>query len=219
MPPAASHRPGLIAIPLVAVCIICAFAPDGVAAGLAFDRDAILAGEIWRLWTGHIVHFSAQHAALDIAALLLVSIIAERELGSEAMALALLIGSPLISIGLLVVAPDMTLYMGASGLSTFIGVVAGALLWRKIPRLRGILVLIGVAVIAKTFGDTMGLSHELSSMPLGVRVAWQAHVLGGFLGAVCAGWFSFPATVNSPHYLHYAKGNRQTSSAKVVPKP
>lgn len=29
------------------------------------DRDALAAGEVWRLWTGHLTHFSASHLVVD----------------------------------------------------------------------------------------------------------------------------------------------------------
>ena len=35
------------------------------ARALVFDRDAVLGGEWWRLWTGNFVHFGWLHFALD----------------------------------------------------------------------------------------------------------------------------------------------------------
>src|SRR4051812_25687175 len=37
----------------------------GFKAWLIYDRAAILHGELWRLWTGHLVHFSNSHLLLD----------------------------------------------------------------------------------------------------------------------------------------------------------
>src|SRR5690242_17553463 len=99
----------MLPILLAAVCAALALAPDGVASGLAFDRQAILAGEIWRLWTGHLVHFSPLHALVDTAVLFLVSGIAVRETGTRSTCLALAAGAPLISLGLLLVAPELML--------------------------------------------------------------------------------------------------------------
>lgn len=39
-----------------------------VSGSLAYDRNAILAGEWWRIVTGHWVHFSPQHFLYDTAA-------------------------------------------------------------------------------------------------------------------------------------------------------
>lgn len=50
-------------------------------AGLEFDRRALLAGEIWRLWSGHLVHYSWQQSLVDGAVALVAGLIAVRAYG------------------------------------------------------------------------------------------------------------------------------------------
>lgn len=171
---------------LVGLCIVFACAGTRAESLLAFDRQGILEGEIWRLWTGHLVHYSTGHAALDIAALLVLAGLAEQEAGARAVAALLAVSMPVISLSLLLAAPDMLVYKGASALATLFGVACGALLWRREPRLRAGLALLGCMALAKTVCDATGLLPGLSSLPDGVLVAWQAHVLGGCMALAWA---------------------------------
>ena len=50
-------------------CLAMWFTFGEEAAWLAFDRQAILAGQVWRLWSGHLVHYSLHHALLDSSVL------------------------------------------------------------------------------------------------------------------------------------------------------
>ena len=188
MPPAAIRSPMVSTIVLAALCSVLVFIPENTMAWLAYDRQAILAGEIWRLWTGHLVHFSVQHAISDIIALLILSKIAERGVGTRMMSWTLFICAPIISVILLITEPDLIFYRGLSGLSVFIGVAVGAVLWHRTSRLHGILTLLGVLLAGKIMLDVAGYPL-LSSVPAGVKTAWQAHVIGAILGGLAAIWY------------------------------
>ena len=62
---------------LALACVALAIASETYCATFEFDRLAILGGEFWRIWTGHLVHFSAQHAIIDISSIYLVGRIVE----------------------------------------------------------------------------------------------------------------------------------------------
>ena len=51
-------------------------APGFFRAWLVYDRTALVHGELWRLWTGHLVHFSNSHLLLDtfVSAIVLLSL-------------------------------------------------------------------------------------------------------------------------------------------------
>jgi rhomboid family GlyGly-CTERM serine protease len=149
---------------------------------LAYDRQAILAGEIWRLWTGHWVHFSTQQLFLDISTLLLAAAVAQREFGTLFITRTLALGMPAISIGLLLVAPELAYYRGASGVVMMLAFAAGAAFWRRRPGLRAILIMLGLLAATKAVLDAAGFATSMSGLPDGVRVAWQAHVLGAGMG-------------------------------------
>lgn len=81
-----------------------------------YDRVAILAGQWWRIGTGHWVHFSASHLGWNLLVLLAAGTWLER-LRPRALLRYTLVATPLIGLGLLVLAPAMTTYGGLSGLA------------------------------------------------------------------------------------------------------
>jgi rhomboid family GlyGly-CTERM serine protease len=146
-----------------------------------------LAGQFWRLWTGHLVHFSVQHATFDIIAMFFLCKMAEREVGTYVLSWALLVSAPMISIILCLTVPNLMFYRGLSGLTVFVGVAVGISLWRRAPRLHAVLTLLGSMFIGKFLFDVAQFS-VLSSVPSGIRIVWQAHAIGGILGALAVSW-------------------------------
>jgi rhomboid family GlyGly-CTERM serine protease len=172
-----------ISWPATALALVClALGALADVSALAYDRQAILEGELWRLWTGHWVHFSTQQMLLDISTLVLAAAVAQREFGPLFITRVLLLGAPAMSIGLLLVAPDLAYYRGASGAVMMLAFAAGAAFWSRKPGLRAILVMLGLVVAVKAILDAAGFASGLSGLPIGVHVAWQAHVLGAGMG-------------------------------------
>jgi rhomboid family GlyGly-CTERM serine protease len=163
---------------LAALCVGAALAPEWLTRDLALDRNAVAAGEWWRLWTAHLVHFSARHAVLDASAALLLGHLAERFLGRRFIAIMLLVGAPLLSCVLLLLVPGLMEYRGASGLATVLGAIAGVGLWRARPRVRIPVMVLGIVFLAKLASDAFAAPMTLTNLPIGVDVAWQAHMLG-----------------------------------------
>lgn len=168
-------------------CVALALLPEAVCAQLAYDRGAILSGELWRLWSAHFVHFSLPQALADAVVLFAMGALAEPVCGTRRVALALALGAPLISLGLLALAPALVEYRGASGLGVMLGVAAGGALWPASARWKAAIAVVAVAFAAKTTCEASGLSFHASTLPDGVAVAWQAHALGAVLGAALAG--------------------------------
>lgn len=156
---------------------------------LEYDRQAILAGELWRLWSAHLVHYSLQHALTDTGAVLVAGLITAQMFSLRALLIAVLMGAALISAGLLLAAPDCLYYRGASGLAVQLAVMAGAGLWRRasdsLPA-RAILVLLAAALAAKIAAEATGYASGWSGLPADVVVSWQAHLLGAVVGTVFA---------------------------------
>lgn len=167
-------------------CALLAMLPHTVAAWLVFDRDAILAGQVWRMWTGHLIHFTWQHAAADGLALFASAWVLAHYAGGRTVAWVLLAGAPLIALGLLFVVPDLQVYGGASGIAMLVAAAAGGRLWHAAPRLRGLLGLLAVLALARMVLDAGDGTPYLSTLPDGVRVVWQAHALGLLLGVLSA---------------------------------
>lgn len=165
-------------------CAALAWAPAAVIQHLAFDRQAILGGEIWRLWSAHLVHFSLQHALLDGAVFFFVASVAEHAIGTRRLGIALALGAPFIGLGLLAAVPGLAYYRGASGLATMAALLAGAALWRGSAARRRVLALLALGLAARTAAEACGISASVAGLPDHVALAWQAHVLGASAGGL-----------------------------------
>lgn len=165
---------------LALLCLIPLLLPDAGQSGLEYRREELLAGEIWRLWSGHLVHFSALHALQDGLAGILLTFSLLHWWNGRCLLLRLLVLAPLISLVLLLGVPDMAIYRGASGLDmALLGMLLRLLAttrpdWR--PGLIGIALLLGGKMLLDAQGGIW------SSLPPGVEVAWQAHGAGLLLG-------------------------------------
>ncbi|MBC7860677.1 MAG: rhombosortase [Burkholderiaceae bacterium] len=175
-----------VAAGVALACIGLALCPPAVNAWLAYDRQAILAGQVWRLWSAHLVHFSVQHALADALVFFLLAALAERQIGARRLGVCMALGAPLISAGLLLTAPNLAYYRGASGIAVTVAVLAGASLWRVQPARRGVLLLLAAIFLIKTACEAFGVASALANLPPDVVVAWQAHALGAAWGLLTA---------------------------------
>jgi rhomboid family GlyGly-CTERM serine protease len=82
---------------------------------LRLDRAAVLRGEFWRVLSGHMVHLSFAHWAIDTTALFLISALLRRVLGAAAMIGVLCASALGVSFGLLALQPRLDWYAGSSG--------------------------------------------------------------------------------------------------------
>lgn len=94
--------------------MLCSAWPGG-AQSLQWERAAVLAGEEWRLLTGHLVHFGAEHLVYDVVALVLLGAACERR-GRAAMVGTLVVSALAIPAVVAFTRPDLGSYRGLSGL-------------------------------------------------------------------------------------------------------
>lgn len=106
-------RPPWWTLALVAGALLAWAWPD-LAALLVYDRAAIGDGELWRIASGHLVHFSYAHLAANLGVLLVAGTALERR---DPRAAALLYGLalPFIGVMLWLVEPSLAVFGGASG--------------------------------------------------------------------------------------------------------
>jgi rhomboid family GlyGly-CTERM serine protease len=84
---------------------------------LEFDRQAILQGQLWRLITGNLVHWSVEHFLLDVGPFLIVGLLYERSLRRQYP--WFLLGSALaIGASVLLFLPEVETYRGLSGVDS-----------------------------------------------------------------------------------------------------
>lgn len=91
-----------------------------------FDRSLISNGQVWRIWTGHIVHFTPGHLGWDLAVFLPAGCWLER-LKPGCARWFYLLGPILISAFLFIFDPTLERYAGLSGLATGVLVLLAVL--------------------------------------------------------------------------------------------
>lgn len=198
-----------VSLLLMLTCVGFAMLPDSTTQYLSLDRGAIAGGEIWRLWTAHLTHFSWRHMWVDSWALFVMSVLIERELGCGTFARWLLIAAPSLSLTLLLAAPDLAEYRGASGLCMMLAVVLGASIWHRNCVTRGLVSMLVICGIAKTLLEMFWQAPNISALPSDIAIVWQAHVLGAGCGVV---WI-----FNSPDTPRAFIGGRGTFLESTVP--
>lgn len=177
--------PGIIVLVAAAAVLIQlagALSPAWTAA-LIYDRHALVAGQWWRLWTGHLVHYGWLHFAADTAILLYLGrVITWPRPAARIGALILL--PPVISVAVYYFDPLMIYYAGLSALNLGLFVFHALQSWRRdrTDWLWPAVLLVCVAEIAiETLRGGSGGGLIAFADPT-VRIATTAHVAGGVGG-------------------------------------
>jgi rhomboid family GlyGly-CTERM serine protease len=161
--------------------------PSALQTRSALSPAALAHGELWRLWSGHLVHFGAAHLRGDLLAFLVWAALLERE-SRRALARILFVAAPLLSLAILLCHPSLEQYRGLSGLDCSLVV---ALIWQRglaSQRLRGLGVLCLAAFAAKCAYELIaGKALLAPDLGAGVKLLPLAHVLGAGLGLMLAG--------------------------------
>jgi rhomboid family GlyGly-CTERM serine protease len=141
-------------------------------------------GGVWRLWTGHLVHYGIAHLATNVFAIGVPLTLVDRR-DRWAILVALMTLAPAISIALLT-STRFDEYRGASGLAMAVWMMAALSLMGKEARndrRAGVTLLL--LVVAKLVAETMGTGHVWA----GVAPLPLAHVAGAVAGVI--GFFGF----------------------------
>lgn len=148
---------------------------------LQYERPALLEGQIWRLWTAHMVHLGWNHYALNAAGLLLVWLLFRHTASICVWGWHFLFAGLVTSLGLLWLNPDLVWYVGLSGVLHAL-FIAGLLADMRSHAGLGWLVLTGFAgkiILEQTYGPLPG-----SEQSAGGPVVVDAHLYGAIAGVI-----------------------------------
>lgn len=168
-------------IAIAALCIVLAAGGDDVREWGRYEREALEAGELWRLATAHVVHLGWAHLALNLVALVLLAVLFDGLLTGREWAVAAVLGAAGINLGLYLLDEQIEWYVGMSGVLHAVFAFASVKLIHARSR-SGLL--FGGALAAK-------LAWEQWAGPLPVSgaampVITEAHLYGAVAGALAA---------------------------------
>lgn len=173
------HLPILLAV----LCAVLALGGADLAEALRYQRADILHGQIWRLFSAHLVHLGGAHLLLNLCGLALVWALFTHELSGPGAWLVLICSALGVSLGLLLFDRELAWYVGLSGVLHGLFVAGALRRWRERPvEAAGMLaVLAGKLLWEQLLGPMPG-----TSAIAGGPVVVDAHLfgaVGGCLGA------------------------------------
>lgn len=171
-------------VPAAAVLLIVFLQIAGLENNLRYDRQAVLGGEIWRLFSGNLVHLGWPHVWLNVAGLALIWLLFGALLSPSVWLFHIAWTSLAVGLGLLCFDPNLSWYVGLSGVLHGL-FVAGLLAEYKTQRSFAVLVFAifsAKLVWEQVYGPLPG-----SERAAGGNVVVNAHLygaIGGMLGYV-----------------------------------
>jgi rhomboid family GlyGly-CTERM serine protease len=154
---------------------------------LLYDRAAIATGELWRLWSGHWVHFGWPHFVADTGLLLILGWVLEKE--HRRFAVAALVAMPVfISACLYFLDSSMPRYGGLSalnlGLLLYLALQGWQRNWMDWFWPAVLVIYVGELVYEIVQGGRGGGFIQFDDQS--IRVATSAHIAGAVYAI--AGW-------------------------------
>jgi rhomboid family GlyGly-CTERM serine protease len=168
---------------LAVVTIVVGLAGQEASTWLRYDRQAILAGQIWRLFTGHLVHLGWPHLLVNLAGLALVWALVGSALSNSRWVATSLACALAVSVGLLVFSPTVARYVGLSGVLHGL-MVAGAVVQCRAGMQKAWWIL-GV-LAGKLAWEQMAGPLPGSAAAAGGRIIVDAHLYGALAGLLAA---------------------------------
>lgn len=172
----------------IALLAILAFPFSG---SIEASRDAVYAGELWRLVAGHLAHFSPSHLAWDVLTFVVLASFVERR-GRAILIATIGVSALVIPVAVAIMHPSLTSYRGLSGIDSALFTAAMTLLLWESTRDRDAfrftaaaigLVLFGAKLIYEVVsGNTLFVdpaANNFTPVPI-------AHLVGGLWGAAVA---------------------------------
>jgi len=182
---------------------------------LEFDRMAIAGGQLWRILTCHLTHWSFEHLFWDVVVFIVLGVSCERA-SRKSFLVCLAVSASAIGISVWLFLPEMRLYRGLSGIDSALFVCftvrelreryeAKNFLWVFTLAL-GLIAFSTKLVYEMATGSALFVSNTDCMVPVPL-----AHFVGGLIGLVINRG-TLPekrqdaaSTVSSPrHFFHNA---------------
>jgi rhomboid family GlyGly-CTERM serine protease len=142
-----------------------------------YDRAAILRGEVWRLVTGHLTHWSPDHLLWDVVAFVALGIVCERRHGL--FGVTLLASAVAVSLFLLIACPEIASYRGLSAVDSTLWIWAAL---RVRDQSRTYALLLNSVFAAKVMLEAAAGSPLFVAQTNDILILPVVHLLGAAIG-------------------------------------
>jgi rhomboid family GlyGly-CTERM serine protease len=150
-----------------------------------FSRELVAQGDVWLLFSGHIVHMNWSHWWLNMAGLAIVAFFFSSHASFRQWAVVILISACVINAGLWWWMPDIHYYVGLSGVLHGLFLYGALREIRFYPASGYVLTAVLIAKLSwEFFNGALPGSEEMA----GGRVLTEAHLLGAIGGVLV--WLS-----------------------------
>jgi len=164
-----------------AVSVLFALGGEPARLAMRYERAGVLAGDYWRLMTGHLVHGGLAHLLLNMAGLGLIAALFSRDYTLRQWLIVLLLSAMAIDTGFVLFEPQLQWYVGLSGVLHG-ALAAGAVAWWR-HESKPLALALTVGLIGKLAWEQWQGALPLSGdMPVIV----DAHLYGAIGGLVGA---------------------------------
>jgi len=166
---------------------------------LEYDRARMAAGEVWRLVTGQLVHWTPRMAALDVGMVIALGIWLELRGDRRRLVTSLALGAGLTALAVQTLSPDLLTYQGSSGLASALFVLAAVRIadtperWPRTLAITAVVLFLSKAAFESLAGQTL----FAGPLPPGVHVVPLVHLLGGLGGLVATQKLMLPELFKS----------------------
>lgn len=172
--------------PVTLVTVLLALQLTGAGAALRYERDAVLAGEWWRLLTGHLVHADAAHLGWNLLGVALVAWLFARDYTWRQWLVVLILSTAATDAGFLLFEPQLEWYVGFSGVLHGL-MAAGLVAWWRTSRDPV------TWIVSALFAAKLAFEHYAGPLPftagsLSVPVVPAAHSYGAAGGLLAGLW-------------------------------
>ena len=168
---------------VVALLVLLHLAGGEMLQALRYERAAVLAGESWRLLTGHLVHWDRVHLGWNLAGVLLVWWLFGREYTNLQWLLILLASTAAVDIGFLWLEPGLAWYVGFSG--TLHGCMAAGLAAALRRDADWLTLSVTALFAAKLAWEYFAGPLPFTGDTIGLPVIHEAHAWGALGGLLC----------------------------------
>jgi rhomboid family GlyGly-CTERM serine protease len=180
--PTAPHQI-IVMLSVVSVAVLAFIFEEQLINTMIFERSGIAKGEFWRLLTGHFFHSNLNHLLLNVGGLVLLWALHGQHYQTWQYIVFFIFSALFTSLSMFVFSPDITSYVGLSG------VLHGIFIWGVIYDVRhkisgGYLLLTGV--IGKVIYEQIYGAEESIQSLIEAPVAVDAHMWGAISGLLFA---------------------------------